>query len=50
MCVLVCGSVCFVYASVCIWVAALVSGVKEGRIKNNYKVMIADALEHGNTI
>lgn len=45
-----CVSVCFVYASACIWVAELVSGVKEGRIKNNYNVMIVDALEHGDTI
>lgn len=50
MCVLVCVSVCFVYASVYIRAAALVSGVKGGRIKNNYKVMIVDALGHGNTI
>ena len=32
------------------WGGEFVSGIKEGRIKNNSKVMILDDLEYGGTV
>lgn len=45
-----CACVCVYMQVLAFWGGEFVSGIKEGRIKNNSKVMLLDDLEYGGTV